>query len=266
MKIAFFLICFSWIWGIKILNAAIESHQESGQSASVNDEEKMSAANAKNTTEKNIIGLEKLGFDSDIMRQIALAKALGEGMRAYIIEKVNDGKIIDQYNDLSTLMSQFIGGLVLKISQNNHFEERESRLFYEKKTKEWIEIQYKLEAMINSVSTDAFQSTPPEMVRNFAPDAKTLKDKVLFYIKEFKDSGEEAVRDILAFTVSSLESFITEKKSPVNQQAVIEYLNARMWSPIAKTVKDSMDYSLGLTVAQPHPHTHEEEGKEKTKA
>lgn len=265
MKIALFLICFSWIFGIKVLNAGIESHQQSHQSVSIKDEEKMSAAHAKNTTEKNLIGLEKLGFDSDIIRQIALAKALGEGMRGYIIEKVNDAKVIDQYNYLSTLMSKFIGDLVLKVSQNNHFEERESRLFYEKKTKEWIEIQYKLEAIITSVSKDAFQSTPPEMVRNFAPDAKTLRDKVLFYIKEFKDSGEEAVRDILAFTVSSMESFITEKKSPVNQQAVIEYLNACMWSPIAKSVKESRDHSLGLVV-QSHSHTHEEESKEKTKA
>lgn len=224
----------------------------------------MSAAHAKNTTEQHILGLEKLGFDSDIVRQIALSKILAEHVRAYIVAKVNDAKVIDQYNALTVVMNQFIGDLVLKISQNNHFEERKSPLFYEKKTKEWLEIQGRLEALIKVISEDAFTGEVPEIIKNFAPDAKTLKDKVLFYVKEFRDSGEEAVRDVLTFTVNSMESFITEKKSPVNQQTLIEYLNARLWLPIAKSVKRDVDDALGVG-AHSHAHTHQAEGGEKGK-
>lgn len=210
----------------------------------VTEEDKMSAENARNTSEQNLLGLKKLGFDSDIMRSLVLAKVVAEHLRAGIVKNVTDAVEIDRYNKLAEAMNEFINNLVLKISENNHFEDRESRAFYEASTKDWMKIQTFLKEMMEYYGVQLKDETHAAAA-DLAPEAMALKDKIIFYVKKFTDAGEEAVRDTLAFTLSSMESFITEKKSPVNQQAVIDYLNAQKWNAIGKPVKGDMDHAKG---------------------
>lgn len=231
----------------------------------------ISAANHGNTSEQNLIGLESLGFDSDIMRQLELAKRQGQVLKYYISEKIEDAQAIDKYNHFAESINNFIDQLVMVISENNHFEKAENQKFYDDATKRWMKIQQDLKVMtdlyIEKLKVDAAKKAE-ELNINISE----LHEKIISYVDRFQKAGFEAMRDVLDSLLRSLEGFITEKKTPVNHQAVIEWMHSQKWSLIVKTLKnevsinqDSMNPLLSSKVDGANPEKPTDSAKDANK-
>ncbi len=189
-----------------------------------------------NTTEQNILGLKALTFDSFIFLQLQNIKAEANDIHLYIDKNVNDAKFIDLYNDIGIKINHFIDHFVMKICENNKFEEIESLSFYKKMSEDWIQLQREI------IELSEIYKTEIEKEKNkYQEEMNSKIEAVKKSAHQFIESGFEAVRDVVAFTLNSLQSYVTEYKTPVNQQSVIDFLNKQKWEILGKVGKKHKD-------------------------